>query len=165
MTERSRALTVLLAVFVLGGIVGAAAYHMWSLRASANDGAFGPPFWRGRGPVMQDVLQLTADQQKQFDEIMRESGRRMQALQAESAPKFKSIRAETDAKILAILNVEQKQKFEEFIRDMDRRMERRRGPRESAPFPPIPGGPAGEPQGPRGGNPPWPGPDPAPASH
>jgi Spy/CpxP family protein refolding chaperone len=146
MTERRRALAVLVAVFLLGSVVGAAGYYIWSLRASADEPGFGPQAGgRRRPPMMQDVLQLSPEQQKRFDAIMEESRNRMQALQVESAPKFKAIRAETDAQIVAILNEEQKKKFEAFVHDMDRRMEHRPGPggegRGPLRFAPPPGGP------------------------
>ncbi len=134
MTERARALTVLIAVFLLGSVIGAAAYHLYTLRASASDRPFGPPGKGGR-PRMLDVLHLSPEQQKSFDTIMEESRSRMEALQAESAPKFKAIRVETDARILAILDEPQKKKFEELVREMDRRMGRWRPPGDG----PVPG--------------------------
>ncbi len=127
MTERARALTVLVAVFFLGSVIGAAGYHLYTLGASASGRGFGPP-GRGGRPRMLDALQLSPEQQKSFDAIMEESRSRMDALQAENAPKFKAIRAETDARILAILDEAQKKKFGELVREMDRRMGRWRSP-------------------------------------
>jgi len=71
---------------------------------------------------------------------MGESRQKFDATWTECAPKFGTIRAEMHAKILAILDNEQKKRFETFLKEMEtlrgaRASDRRRFPRGDAPFP------------------------------
>jgi hypothetical protein len=137
MTDRPRALAVLIAVFLAGCIVGAGGYYFWLKKTAA-------PAFQGReidrpprGPERQrrpDFLQLTPEQQKRFGEIMAESRKQLDALRNEQAPKFDAIRSETNGKLRAILNEEQKKKFEAFLKEMESRRERE--PRRRGPEPP-----------------------------
>ncbi len=85
---------------------------------------------------MVDLLQLTPEQERRFREIMSESRKqldqlrteeapKLDAIRAEEAPKLEAIRAETNRKLRAILNQEQQNKFETFLKEMESR--RRRG--------------------------------------
>ena len=74
---------------------------------------------------MVDLLQLTSEQEGRFREIMSESRKQLEQLRADEAPKIEAIRAETNRKLKAILNQEQQNKFESFIKEMEGR--RRRG--------------------------------------
>lgn len=136
MTNRPRALAVLLAVFLAGGIAGAAGSYYWlrqNSMAQNHHREEGPPGFQGR-QRWQDFLrslELTPEQDARFKEIMMESWKQMEqlrkqadplrqqlnAMMSEQMPKLESIRAETNRKFADILNPEQRQKFESFLKE------------------------------------------------
>ena len=139
MSSRLRALSVLIAVFLTGMVIGSGSLHLW-LKSH--------PAYRPipAGDLVQvdaelpELLQLSPEQEARFREIMDESRQKFDAAWTESAPKFGTIRAEMHAKILAILDNEQKKRFETFLKEMEtlrgaRASDRRRFPRGDAPFP------------------------------
>jgi len=140
MTDRPRALAVLIAVFLVGCIVGAAGSYYWLKKDYAPRNwrrAEGPPPPQGRQRFRPD-LQLTQEQDARFREIMTEYYKQLEALRAEQAPKLEAlrkeqspkidaIRAETNRKLEAILDPEQKKKFDAFLKEMENM--RRRPPR------------------------------------
>jgi DNA anti-recombination protein RmuC len=70
---------------------------------------------------MTELLQLTSEQETRFRQIMAESRKQLSQLQHEQAPKIEAIRAETNRKLTAILNAEQQEKFESFVKEIRRR--------------------------------------------
>lgn len=130
MTDRPRALAVLIAVFLLGCILGSAGSYLWlrnpvgpPTRAIRNlpPGPGGP----GGHQRFSELLQLTPEQESRFREIMAESRRQLDALRTEQVPKLEAIRAETNRKLMSVLNEEQKKKFAAFLKEMGDRGERR----------------------------------------
>jgi Spy/CpxP family protein refolding chaperone len=131
-TDRPRALAVLIAVFLVGGIVGSAAAYYWIKKTPSvpveSRGNTPPPLpERQRLPA---YLNLTPDQEKQFREIMAEARAQLDplrieqdelrdALRTKQAPKIEAIWAETNRKFSAILNEEQKAKFTAFLKEME----------------------------------------------
>jgi periplasmic protein CpxP/Spy len=119
------------------------------------DQAQGP---QGRGPGRMDpdrqlqhmtrALNLTADQQNQIKPLLVERQQKMEAIfqdQSLARPdrraKMQALRADTNSKIEAVLNGDQKQKYEE----MQQHTRRRGRGGEGAP-PPPPDGAAPQPQ-------------------
>ena len=144
MTDRPRALFILVAVFLLGGIVGAAGSYFW-LKNSAVSRQPGfarnsPQGGRNQGrQKMPDLLQLTPEQESRFREIMAESRRKLGELQKEQRPKIDAIRNETNRQFLEILSEEQRKRFESFLKQMGNRRERPpRGLQPELPPPPPP---------------------------
>jgi Spy/CpxP family protein refolding chaperone len=136
MNERIRALLVLIAVFLLGCIVGGSAFYFWSARTyAAHPGPFGP-FGAGgdRPPSIADMLALSPEQETQFRQIMGESRRKLDEAMAENAPKLEAIRIEMHNRLVSILDEEQKKKFESFTREFERRRPMPPMPRRSPPF-------------------------------
>ena len=87
---------------------------------------------------MVDFLQLTSEQENRFREIIAESRKQLDQLRADEAPKIGAIRAETNRKLKAILNQEQQNKFESFIKEMESRRRRGQGGRQfGAPMRPM----------------------------
>ncbi len=125
MSDRSRALAVLVAVFLLGCVVGAGGFSIWSARSSLADrsGRVGPLARRDPQKKLAEVLKLTAEQEVKFREIMAESRQQIEAVRKENAPKMEAIRSEMDKKLMAILNDDQKSKFEAFRKEMEQRRE------------------------------------------
>jgi Spy/CpxP family protein refolding chaperone len=146
MTDRPRALAVLIAVFLVGGISGAAGSYYWLKQDTAIQSHHreeGPPGVQGRRRL-PELLQLTPEQDARFREIMVESRKQLEqlwkrqeplqkqldGLRNEQFPKVEAIRAETNRKFLAILNPEQQKQFNAFLKEregMRDRMPRGRG--------------------------------------
>ena len=139
MTKRPRALIVLLAVFLVGSIAGAAGSYYWlkqNMRPSQNHRReSGSPSMQGRQKWRQllNSLQLTPEQDARFKEIMMESWKQMEELRKEAEPirkqmntlmeeqepKIGAIRTETNRRFSAILNREQKEKFDAFLKEAE----------------------------------------------
>jgi Spy/CpxP family protein refolding chaperone len=142
-TDRPRALVILVAVFLLGAVIGASGSYFW-LKNSENrrEPSFGriPLPSRGQGRQrLPDFLQLTPEQETQFKEIMAESRRRLGELQKEQRPKVDAIRDETNRRFLEILNNEQRKKFELFLKQVQGFRQRPpRGREGELPPPPPP---------------------------
>jgi Spy/CpxP family protein refolding chaperone len=159
-TDRPRALAVLIAVFLVGAIAGAAGSYYWlkpNTEVQTHRRQDGPQGVQGRQRWMEllHALQLTPEQDARFKEIMMDSWKQMEPLRKQGEPlrkqmdairveqmrQIEAIRADTNRKISAILNPEQKKQFEAFLKeaeDMGRRMPRGRE------FEPPPPGPAPE---------------------
>ncbi len=141
MTDRPRAIFILVCIFLLGGIAGASVSY-FLLKSSMNSRAPGfvgnaPPV-RGPGRMqMGEWLQLTPEQEARFREIMAESRRKLGELQKEQMPKIEAIRTETNRKLLEILNQEQREKFQSFLKEWESRRGRMPGGRQFN-MPPTP---------------------------
>jgi hypothetical protein len=143
-TDRPRALAVLIAVFLLGGLLGFAASYYWigkSPEPIVTDRENSPPKMQAP-PKLSDLLQLTPDQNQRFREIMAEAREQLdllrieqnedqKALRTKYGPKIEAIWAETNRKFSAILDDEQKNKFDSFLKETEalrkRPPSRRRG--------------------------------------
>jgi hypothetical protein len=151
MTDRQRALSVLIAVFLLGGIFGVGGTRWWlrkSLDTERRAMQNHPPRSPGGRQRVREQLQLTPEQELQYEKIMADSRMQMEALRAEQQPKIDAIFsiqrprmdaiiAETNRKIMAILNAEQQKRFEAIWKEMNRRERRSpRGGRGMEPPPP-----------------------------
>ncbi len=146
MTDRPRALAVLITVFLLGCIVGSAGFYYWFGKSRGTpdvpvaNGRGGPPQLPER-PKLPEILQLTPEQEERFREIMLESRKQTEPLmierqemehqlRAKQGPKINEIWAETNRKFMALLNEEQKAKYDAFLKERDsmkRRPPRGRG--------------------------------------
>lgn len=148
MTDRPRALAVLIAVFLLGGIIGSGGTYWWTKKYQAagtvQNRRPGP---RPERPRWREVLQLTPEQAEQFEKIMAESRKQMQSVRAEQEPKIQrlfseqgprldAIIAETNKKLMAMLDKDQQKKFESLLKEMNSRRGRLpRGGRGMGPLP------------------------------
>jgi Spy/CpxP family protein refolding chaperone len=128
---------------LLASLLVAGSCALWA----QADNPSGPPAgeMRHRGPdgerelaQLTQVLSLSGDQQTQVKAILAERRQKMEALHSgEAQPtreQMESVRKDSDAKISALLNDDQKAKFTAW---QQQRMERRRGPGgDQAPTPP-----------------------------
>ena len=133
MSNRPRALAVLIAVFLLGGVVGSAGFYYWfgkTRTIPVANGRNGPQRMPERPPTLVELLKLTPDQEKHYREIMSETRKQLESLRAEQeevwsalrtkqAPRVKEIWSETNRKFSAILNEEQKKQFDAFLKEME----------------------------------------------
>ncbi len=115
MSNRTRAVAVLIAVLLAGCLLGSAGLRLWQKRSEEGHGFS----FLGRRPEVSNRfaqrLQLTAEQQAQLKVILEESRRQIDAGRAEMDRKMEGIRADTNRKIAAILTPEQRTKFEQFL--------------------------------------------------
>jgi Spy/CpxP family protein refolding chaperone len=117
-TNREAALLVM-AVFVLGIVLGGLAVHVWGDRIWAQQTITGP---KSRNQVVADFtreLSLTPDQQKQLAVIVDDTRARWRALYAPLDEQHEQIRQQGREKIRAFLTPEQRPKFEEFLKRLD----------------------------------------------
>ena len=142
MKDRPRALAVLAAAFLLGCLVGSAGSYFWLKRSpDFRDGAMKDgPMPRPQPPNFKQILQLTPEQEAQFNETVAEYRRRMaefrksaDAFHFEQDAKIQGILSEMDRKLYSILNEEQKKKFAAWKKEFENT--RRRPPRRRE-FPP-----------------------------
>jgi len=130
------------AVLAVALLAGSCA--LWAQADQSPASPNGPPTgqMRGRGPdterelgQLTHHLSLTPDQQTQIKALLQERHSKVEALRSgENRPsreQMQAIRKDTDAKIVALLNDDQKTKFAAL---QEQRMEHRRGP----------GGPGGD---------------------
>lgn len=110
---------VLLGVFLLGGVTGAALDSVYRLRSSASqqhrEGGKGEAFKN----MLRSELGLTDQQSQQIDTIVNETRTEFRALRAEARPRYDAIRRKERERIRAVLNPEQQQKFDQLIARKD----------------------------------------------
>jgi uncharacterized protein HemX len=118
MKNRARALAVLIAVLLAGFILGIAGFHFWQKRPlQYRDFPFSSRV-QSRPDGLAEQLQLTADQQQQLKAILEDSRRQIEAGSVEMEKKLEGIRTQTNDRIAAMLNDEQK-KFGQYITEGD----------------------------------------------
>lgn len=131
MRSRTSATLLLLGTFILGGISGAIAYHLYRSRA-ASESVQRPPRPPGRRDVVEDLakgLDLDEGQKQKLRDIFAEARAKYQALERQIRPQYQAIHADTDEAIRSILTEEQRKRFDEIVR----RDQNRRKPRPPAP--------------------------------
>ena len=78
---------------------------------------------------VHDYLGLNAEQRRQVTTILEETRTEVRALREETQPKFRVIQEKSQNRIRAILTEEQRKKYDEFLRNLQRRnRDRGRGP-------------------------------------
>ncbi len=140
MTNRPQALAVLVAVFLLGGVLGSAGSYYWlkknpTVDSKTNENDRRPPRerqnFRGLLNLTPDqekrIGQIMSDRRKQYEALQREQAPKIEALRREQAPKIEAFWAETNRQISEILNPEQRKNFEAFLAEMQKRMRSPRG--------------------------------------
>jgi periplasmic protein CpxP/Spy len=137
---------------LLAGVLALASTAVWSQNDAPPEGQMRP---RGGNPQRElqqltERLNLTADQQGQVKTLLAERTQKMEALRnaapsadgsAAPAPReqMQAIRADTDTKINALLNDDQKAKFAALQQERKQRMERRQNPGGDSPASAPPG--------------------------
>ena len=88
-------------IFLLGFLAGALVLNIYHRRQSA------PHFGAGRYERIIESLDLTPAQKTQVEQIMNEARSRMIEIRAQSAPRVREVRQQTDERLKAILTPEQ----------------------------------------------------------
>lgn len=112
----ARAIVLTLAVFVLGGAVGALGTY---LVGHMHDG-------HRRQRIVDRLtrqLQLTPDQQKQVETILEDGHRRITAIyrksQDDARSKYEAVHTDIRSRIRGILTPKQQPEFDEFLKRLD----------------------------------------------
>lgn len=107
---------VLLVVFVLGGVTGAALGGLYRSRASSERPE---KAMHERFEKMRRELNLTDEQTKAVSAILDETRNEYRALHTELKPRFDEPRQKARARIRALLTAEQQQKFDAMVAQRD----------------------------------------------
>lgn len=117
MTDKRKAIVLVIVLFVLGISLGGVGAHMWDAHVIASQGH------HRASEELKEELQLSPDQAKQFDQIMSDWRTKFHALDAqrnsEWDPKYDQVRHEERNGIRTILTPEQKVKFDAFLKHID----------------------------------------------
>jgi Spy/CpxP family protein refolding chaperone len=111
---------LLFAIFFIGIATGVLLANFYTTRVSSRDGS--PPA-RAQGDINKfyDYLGLNDEQREQMHKIGEETRQEFQNLRTETQPRFQLIQEQSRAKIRAVLNDEQRAKYDEFRKDRDER--------------------------------------------
>jgi Spy/CpxP family protein refolding chaperone len=107
---------VLLIVFVLGGVTGAALGGLYRSRASSERPE---KTMHDRFEKMRRELNLTDEQTKAVSSILDETRNEYRALHTELKPRFDEPRQKARAQIRGLLTPEQQQKFDAMVAQRD----------------------------------------------
>ncbi len=140
MKNRMSALTVLIGVFLVGGIIGAAVTYRLSekppqypTREKRNSSGERSP----QRQSLPDLLELTGEQEAQFQEIMADFRKQLDTLRNEQTKNIQTIQSETNRRLMEIMDPEQQEKFSAFMMETGKRRERASpSRRRSPPSPP-----------------------------
>jgi Spy/CpxP family protein refolding chaperone len=117
MTDKRKAIVLVIVLFVLGIALGGVGTHMWDAHVIAGQGH------HSASKELKEELQLSPDQAKQFDQIMSDWRAKFHAMDvqknAEWDPKYDQVRHEERNNIRVLLTPEQKAKFEAFLKRLD----------------------------------------------
>lgn len=113
--SRWKALAVLAAVFVFGGVAGAAVGRITALREMGKMMEGPPPEARARFRLeaMRRHLKLRDDQVERVRAVLAEADTERDQLMASCGPQLDELRQRTDAKLRAILDEEQQKRYDE----------------------------------------------------
>ncbi|HYK91345.1 MAG TPA: hypothetical protein VE398_21420 [Acidobacteriota bacterium] len=123
MKSKTSAAMLLMLTFLLGGITGSVSYSLYQNHVAAATPKANNP----HDPVndLARALSLDALQRETLKNIMDQSRGRYHALSQQIRPQYEAIRNETRQQIRQILRDDQKTRFEEFLKDVDRRHKER----------------------------------------
>jgi Spy/CpxP family protein refolding chaperone len=109
---------VLIAVFILGSVTGAALTGLYRSRAG-NDRPDRERVMRERFEKMRSELKLTEDQTTKVRAILDETRNEYRALRRALRPRFEEPRLKARGKIRALLTPEQQTKFDAMTAEQD----------------------------------------------
>lgn len=109
---------VLIAVFLLGSVTGAALTGLYRSRASAGRGDRGGRHEQ-RFEKMRQELGLTDQQTAEVRSILDQTRNEYRTLREELRPRFEEPRMRARTKIRALLNADQQKKFDALVAQQD----------------------------------------------
>ena len=124
MTDKRKAIGLVIVLFVLGVALGAVGAHMWDQHVASQ-------VHHSASKELKQLLQLSPDQAKQFDSIMSDWRAKFRALDgqkdSEWDPKYDQVRQQERDSIRAILTPDQKAKLEAFLKRIDEERQKQQG--------------------------------------
>ena len=110
------------AIFFIGIATGVLLANFYTTRVAGSRDATSPPA-RAQRDINRfyDYLGLNKEQREQMHKIGEETRHEFQELRKETQPRFQSIQEQSRVKIRAVLNDEQRTKYDEFRKNMDER--------------------------------------------
>jgi Spy/CpxP family protein refolding chaperone len=113
---------VIVGVFVLGAVTGAALDSLYRLRAGGSNHEGREQKRRGNiFDEMKSDLNLTDEQASAVRATIEQSREEFRALRNEVQPRYDAVRASARARIRALLNAEQQQRFDARMAERDAR--------------------------------------------
>lgn len=117
MSDKRKAIGLVIILFVLGIGLGAVSEHMWYVHVIAD-----APH-HSASKELKEALELSPDQSRQYDAIMTDWRAKFHAMDAQEHsewdPKYDQVRQQGRDSIRAILTPEQKVRFEAFLKHLD----------------------------------------------
>ena len=124
-----KAKLLVFAVFFMGIAAGILIANFYTARVTGSPDASNPPAREQRAQrdvnKFYDYLGLDQKQREEMHKIGEETRREFQDLRHETQPRFEAIQEQSREKIRAILNDEQRAKYDDFRRRMDERRRNR----------------------------------------
>ena len=123
MKYKTGAALLLVAVFLLGGITGGVTHNLYRDHVKAA----GPrqPIRRDGAEEFAQALNLDAKQKETLEAIFKQGREHYRALSQQFRPQYEALRNETHEQIRQILREDQKVRFEEFLKEMNKRRRER----------------------------------------
>ena len=121
MNNRKRAIAVLIAVLLTGCLLGVSGLRFWENKfrgGAITDGGYTGHDYSGR---IFDHLQITPEQEKELEKILEDSRREINACRVELQDRMNDIRINTNDRIAAILDEDQKSLFESLTKGSESR--------------------------------------------
>jgi hypothetical protein len=114
---------VVLGIFILGGVTGAALDSVYRLKASGGRGSAETraPRDKEKFEKMKSDLSLSDQQAEQIRSILDQTRNDYRALRNEVRPRYDALRQQARTKIRALLNPDQQQKFDAKVAEHDAR--------------------------------------------
>jgi Spy/CpxP family protein refolding chaperone len=116
MSDKRKAIVLVIVLFVLGVALGAVGAHMWDQRVQASP-------THHIAAQLKNLLNLTPDQSAKFDAIIATQRANSRALdtqeKAEWDPKWDALHKQGRDNIRAMLTSEQQAKFDAFMKKLD----------------------------------------------
>jgi Spy/CpxP family protein refolding chaperone len=126
-TTRLKIWLVVIGVFLLGGVTGAALDSVYRLRASGGERHERRGGQRNKERLFEEMksdLGLTDQQATEIRAIIEETRNEYRQLREKCRPQYDAARAAARARIRALLNPEQQQKFDARTAERDARRSR-----------------------------------------
>lgn len=121
MRTRQSALAVIVAVLLIGVLLGWGGHHFLGGRISGHPAVSEAERTRAHTDRLAARLDLTEAQQRQLHEILEESRGRIARGRTEWESELQAIRRETNDRVAAILDEGQKKKYLAILAEADRR--------------------------------------------
>ena len=115
MRNRTRAFAVIVAVLLIGSVLGIAGYHIYERRSQRNPTSITMGHVPGHTGRLADQLQLTKQQEQQLNLILEESRQQIEFGRRELDSQLQAIRIKTNERIASILNEEQRKSFQQLL--------------------------------------------------